>query len=177
VEGGVVRTIGHSGHATAELIALLSAARIEVVVDVRSAPYSRIHPQHAKGPLSSALEAAGIDYRFAGRHLGGRPDDLALYDDAGHVRYDLLAGTPSFEQGIDRVVELARTSAVALLCAEEDPTGCHRRRLVGRVLLDRGLEVEHLRGDGSTTPEADLAEQLALFDAWRSAVPVREGLR
>lgn len=165
-------TIGHSGHSSERLVELLRAHAVEVVVDVRSAPYSRVHPQHAKAALSSSLSEAGLAYRFLGRELGGRPDDPVLYDADGHVRYDELAGTAAFRQGIDRVVELAADRRVCLLCAEEDPLGCHRRLLVGRVLCGSEVQLMHIRGDGSVVAERDLAEQLTLFQAWRSAAPV-----
>ena len=49
---------------------------------------------------------------------------------------------------------------------------CHRRLLVGRALQERGIEVLHLRADGSVQTDGDLeapagasAGQLRLFDA------------
>jgi hypothetical protein len=68
------------------------------------------------------------------------------------------------------------------MCGEEDPTNCHRRLLVGRVLRDRGVEVMHIRGDGRVQSEEEVAVeedfrktrgQLTLFDleepdAWKS---------
>ena len=51
----------------------------------------------------------------------------------------------------------ARTSRIALLCAEEDPARCHRHLLIGPVLQQRGVPVCHIRRDGRTETEADLA--------------------
>ena len=72
-----------------------------------------------------------------------------------------------------------RQYVVAMLCAEEDPTGCHRRLLVGRVLAERGVAVRHIRGDGQLQAEDELSaaepdsNQLSLFEeieapAWKS---------
>ena len=75
---------------------------------------------------------------------------------------------------------------MALMCGEEDPAHCHRRLLVGRVLMERGHEVLHIRGDGRVEPDEDVAsesgkpivnEQPALFaeldeDQWRSTASV-----
>jgi uncharacterized protein (DUF488 family) len=62
-----------------------------------------------------------------------------------------------------------------LMCSEEDPTHCHRRLLVTRVLNERGVDVVHIRGDGRLQPERDLGggEQGDIFNgfeekAWRS---------
>jgi uncharacterized protein (DUF488 family) len=44
------------------------------------------------------------------------------------------------------------------MCSEEDPTACHRRLLIGRVLAQRGVSVRHIRGDGRVQGEAELAD-------------------
>ena len=43
-----------------------------------------------------------------------------------------------------------------MLCSEEDPSHCHRRLLVGRVLRQRKIEVQHIRGDGTVQAEDEL---------------------
>jgi hypothetical protein len=122
---------------------------------------------------------AGVGYVFLGGELGGRPREPDLYDDEGHVLYGEVAATDRFRAGLRRLLEQAARHRVAMLCAEEDPTGCHRRLLVGRVLGDQGVAVTHIRGDGSTVAESDLAAhssaavQSVLFgEAWRSVRPV-----
>ena len=50
---------------------------------------------------------------------------------------------------------------MALLCAEENPSVCHRRLLIARVLAERGVPVSHIRGDGRVETE----EQKAAEDA------------
>lgn len=69
---------------------------------------------------------------------------------------------------------------VAILCAEENPAACHRRLPVGRALLDRGILVDDVRGDGRIQSEQEVAaetdpdrEQLPLFqkreaERWKS---------
>jgi hypothetical protein len=77
------------------------------------------------------------------------------------------------------------------MCSEEDPSGCHRRLLVSRVLADRGANIEHIRRDGSLVGEDHLrvpfraqTAQTSLFDdsveaPWRSiqSVSRRRALR
>ena len=53
--------------------------RSTYLVDVRSTPYSRFHPQFNKNALQQALLAHGIAYTWAGEALGGRPKDPACY--------------------------------------------------------------------------------------------------
>lgn len=38
---------------------------------------------------------------------------------------------------------------VAILSGEEDPIPCHPRRLIGLVLVERGISLEHIRDDGT----------------------------
>jgi uncharacterized protein (DUF488 family) len=168
-----VWTIGHSNQSLEAFFGLLDQQRIEVVVDVRSSPYSGYTTQFNREPLQAALQNRGTKYLYLGDVLGGRPEGAEFYDDQQHVQYDLLARSPAFQQGIQRLVGGLVAYRVALLCGEEDPTECHRRLLLGRVLTDRGVRVLHIRGDGRTQSEEELAAeerfretkgQLSLFE-------------
>jgi uncharacterized protein (DUF488 family) len=164
-------TIGHSNVALEDLLGLLRQHDVEAVADVRSVPWSRYVPHFSAKALGAALAGRGIDYVPLGRELGGRPAGGEFYDEQGHVLYARLAASPAFQTGLDQVVAAARTSRIALLCSEEDPSRCHRHLLIGRVLRERGVAVSHIRGDGRIETEADLAaressdnRQPSLFD-------------
>jgi uncharacterized protein (DUF488 family) len=164
-------TIGHSNHSIETLLALLRGHQVEIVVDTRSQPYSKYSPHFDQKPLRKALNAHGIRYLFMGKELGGRPEGGEFYDGEGHVLYDRVAASPLFQKGLARLEKGLREFRVALLCSEENPMGCHRRLLIGRVLGERGIAVEHIRGDGWLQSEADLApehsgddSQLSLFE-------------
>lgn len=154
-------TVGHSNHPIEHFVVVLRSVPVEVLVDVRSQPFVRYSVQFNQEPLRQALEGAGIRYLFLGRELGGRPADLSLYDEDGHVLYGDVARTPDFERGVERLVEGARRFRVAMMCSEEDPTHCHRRLLVGRVLRAQGVDVVHVRGDGTQQSEDDLLAEEA----------------
>ena len=141
-------TIGHSNHPLDVFLALLRMHGIEAVADVRSAPYSRYNPHFSRKALAGTLEGEGIGYVFLGGELGGRPSDQSLYDADGRVRYDLVARTASFDDGIGRVLCLGCDRRVALMCAEKEPLDCHRTLLVARTLVERGVAVEHILADG-----------------------------
>jgi uncharacterized protein (DUF488 family) len=179
-------TIGHSSHSAEHFLALLQQARIEVLVDTRSAPYSRYSPQFDREVLRDAVTAAAIKYLYLGDVVGGRPKDESHYDDQGRARYAKMVQDEAFLTGIARLERGADDFRVALMCSEEDPAHCHRRLLIGRVLLERGAHLLHIRGDGSLQPEAEVAAasrkpliepQPALFaeldeDKWRSTASV-----
>ena len=179
-------TLGHSNHTIEVWLALVRQHAVEVVVDVRSAPYSKYAPQFDQVPLRRALEGVGVKYLFLGAELGGRPADPAYYDAAGRVLYGRLHEDPRFLSGIARLESGIAQFRVALLCGEEDPAHCHRRLLVGRVLLERGHTMLHIRGDGRLESDEEVAtqagkslvsDQPALFaeleeDQWRSTASV-----
>lgn len=184
-----IYSIGHSNHTIEKFIRLLKLHGIQILADVRSSPYSRYVTHFNRLDLEDAVERQGIQYLFMGDTLGGRPEGDEFYDAEGHVLYSRLAQTPFFLKGIERLVDEAAMSRVAFMCSEEDPTNCHRHLLISRVLGDQDVHVRHIRGDGSTQTEADLATdepagvQLSLWDtpdsskmteerAWRSIQPV-----
>ncbi len=185
----ILYTIGHSNQSLKEFIQLLDQHEIEVVVDVRSAPYSRYVPHYNKHELEAAIKEAGLQYIYLGGELGGRPDRAEHYDAEGHALYGEMASTEPFQRGIRRLKQGIARYRVAIMCSEEDPTHCHRRRLVGRVLVDDGIEILHIRSDGRIDAETEMREaevnkpqQQPLFDAndretlvWRSTHSVMPG--
>lgn len=175
-----VFTIGHSNHALEKFLQLLEEHKIEVLVDVRSYPASRYAPDFNKEDLKRAVNNRGVKYLFLGRELGGRPEGDEFYDEDGRVEYGLVARSGAFREGVRRVKDGAERFRVALMCSEEDPTGCHRELLVGRVLREEGVEVRHIRGTGSIQSGESVAkDQLALFggsqerEEWKSVKPIR----
>ncbi len=158
-EKRIVLTVGHSNHALEAFVALLERHGVTALADVRSAPYSRFNPQFNRKALDASLEAVGIRYVFMGRALGGRPDDPSCYED-GRVRYDRLAKTPLFREGLERIVDGAARQRIALMCAEKEPLDCHRTILVGRSLAERGVAVAHILADGALEPHDETMGRL-----------------
>ena len=151
--GLVVSTIGHSIHSLEKLLSLLKSNRIEVLVDIRSEPYSRKVPHFNKDNLEKEIKKSGLKYLFLGKELGGRPTKRQFYDQEGFVLYSKIADSPDFKSGIERILKGIRTYSVAIMCSEDNPMNCHRRLLVGRVLSSGGVEVLHIRADGSIQSE------------------------
>lgn len=147
-------SIGHSRHSAAHFLSLLRGAEITMLADVRSQPVSRWAPHFARPALEQLLQSHGIGYAFLGRELGGRPRGADYYTADGAVRYVLLAQSVEFQAGIGRLVALAQRHDTVMLCAEENPEWCHRRRLITPALASTGVSVVHIRGDGRLEPEA-----------------------
>ena len=153
-------TIGHSNHSMEDFLALLSKHLITAVADVRSAPWSRFSAHFNRNEFSAALKNRGIHYVYLGRELGGRPDDPALYDEDGRARYDRIARTGNFRDGVARIVGGAAKHRIALMCAEKEPLDCHRTHLVAQALDAEGVEVAHILADGGLERHADTMKRL-----------------
>jgi uncharacterized protein (DUF488 family) len=135
-------TIGYEGRALDELIVILSAHRIERVLDIRELPLSR-RPGFSKTPLGTALGAAGIEYvhmRQAGNPFRREKDEIPRSRLlAKYARH--LART---EDVVDAVVDAVRGRRVALLCYEAEPGDCHRSILAPRIAERLGCRIDDL---------------------------------
>ena len=155
-----VHTIGHSDMGREKLIDRLEQYGIELVVDVRSAPYSRHAPQFNREELAGALGQRGIGYIHMGDALGGRPTEDRLYDEQGRAQYGLMALEPKFQEGVRQLAQTAMERRLALLCTEPDPLRCHRTRLAAPVLEEAGVPVVHIAGDGKIVSHKELMGRL-----------------
>ena len=175
-------TIGHSNVPAKKIIELLHQYNIQVLVDVRSSPYSKYVPQFNRETFQSTLEREGLEYKFAGEYLGGRPKDPTCYKNGrlpdGHadflslVDYQAVMTKEWYQKGIQRLVEIAQEKPTAFMCSEEDPARCHRQHLISQTLLMQGIEVLHIRSNGrlqkawllEKKKEDQPVEQMTLID-------------
>jgi uncharacterized protein (DUF488 family) len=157
-------TIGHSTHSFETFFALLERFQIQVLCDVRSSPYSRYAPHFAREVLNVQVVQRGLKYLYLGDVLGGIPLEGDFYDLQGRVDYAKVAQSEGFLAGLERVKRGVAQYRIALMCAEENPQGCHRRHLISHALRDT-LEIAHIRATGSLELERDLhrLEQVRLF--------------
>ncbi|MDA0228948.1 MAG: DUF488 domain-containing protein [Proteobacteria bacterium] len=149
----ILHTIGHSNHSLDKFLSLLAAHEISILIDVRSWPSSRRLPHFNRAELQESATAAGLGYLWFGKELGGKNDG------------DTAA--PAFRTRIGELAELAEREQIAMMCAEEDPSRCHRKQLLGRPLTELGVEIVHIRGDGRLVSDAALnaasTAQFSLF--------------
>jgi len=162
---GTIYTVGHSNIELEEFLTLLNG--IEVVLDVRSVPFSRYAPQFNVHNIKGRLEAAGIQYCFiededVGNVLGGEPRDEDCYEH-GKIAYEKVMNKSWYQEGISKLVELARKKKVAIMCSEEDPHRCHRHHLITQSLLEEDVTVFHIRGDRTVERAEKEAVQPTLF--------------
>ncbi len=159
-DSGAVFTIGHSNAPLENLLSLLHENAIQVLVDVRSSPYSRHVPQANREPLEAALRDSGLKYLFMGEQLGGHPEGISVRDITGSLDYAKLADSERFREGLRRLMSGVAQYRVCLLCSEEDPARCHRGLLIGKELKKRGVDVRHIRHTGQVESQVELEARL-----------------
>jgi hypothetical protein len=148
-------TIGHSTHPIDEFIGLLKHYGIEQLVDVRTVPKSRHVPQFNSDALAEAVGKQGIEYVHL-KSLGGlrhaKKDSVNMgWRNASFRGYADYMSTEEFAEGIDRLIDLAKTKRTVIMCAEAVPWRCHRS-LIGDALLVRDIAVEDVMSATSIRP-------------------------
>ena len=152
-------SIGHSNHSIDKFLSLLENSEINMVVDVRSAPFSRMFPQFNQETLKDSLSNASIGYLFLGDQIGGRSNDPDDYLD-GQVLYKALANKETFKTGIERLKEGSAKYRIALMCSEKEPLDCHRTLLVSQALASNEIVVGHIHADGTVEVHGDALVRL-----------------
>ena len=131
-------TIGYEGATQPDLIAVLSAAGIETLVDVRAVPLSR-KPGFSKNVLAAGLHDAGIDYlnlKALGTPPEGREAARKGHHDQLKTVYAGQLELPEAMAQTAHLLDLASEKRVALLCFERDPARCHRSLLLDHAAPD-----------------------------------------
>ena len=145
-------TIGHSTRPLPEFLALLAAAEVALVVDVRTVPRSHRNPQYNDDALPDALGAAGIAYQhlpelggLRGRQKEIEPQVNGFWDNASFHNYADYALSPAFAAGLARLRRLGHAQRLAIMCAEAVWWRCHRR-IITDSLSAAGESVFHILG-------------------------------
>src|SRR5687767_12051403 len=99
----MIYTIGTSNRSLAEFVGELQRRRITQLVDVRSAPYSRLHWFNATQVVRWA-ERAGILYRQEGGILGGRST--------------VCPESSEYQDALRRLVDAGTREPTAIFCSE-----------------------------------------------------------
>lgn len=150
-------TIGHSMRSIDEFIGLLQQHAIATLVDIRTIPHSRRHPQFGQESLRASLESVGIRYLHM-KGLGGlrkpaRDSVNGAWRNEAFRGYADYMQMPEFARSIEELVAVGAQTRTAIMCAEADPARCHRS-LVADALLVRGLEVIDVSSPAESRPHA-----------------------
>jgi len=166
-------TIGHSTRPIEDFIGLLQSHRIQLLVDVRTTPYSRHNPQFNQDALDKSLQDSGIQYRhmpaLGGRRKSRQNSINVGWRNQGFRGYADYMQTRTFWDALDDLMATGQRLPVAIMCAEAVPWRCHRS-LISDALVSRGWTVQHIISASSLqthtlTPFAKLDEGRLTYPA------------
>ncbi len=144
----MIYTIGHSNLSSKEFVGTLLVKKIEILVDVRAYPNSKLHPQFNQEDLRFLLNSKKIQYNWAGRQLGGKRKSLkssrhTAIESEGFRAYADHMESSLFQNSAKQLISLSTKGNLAVMCAEKSPDQCHRFYLSDYLLLN-GAEVTHI---------------------------------
>jgi len=134
---------------------MLSAWKIETLVDVRTVPRSRHNPQFNRELLPESLAAIGLAYEHQ-PGLGGlrhaRKDSFNTgWRNASFRGYADYMQTPEFAASLEHLIGVSASRTTVIMCAESLPWRCHRS-LVADALLVRSIPVQHIMSATQVKP-------------------------
>lgn len=142
-------TVGHSSTTLEEFIAKLKVNNIELLVDVRSFPGSKRHPHFGKKSLRTSLSEVGIQYihmpelgGFRSANVNSTPAN-AGWKNASFRHYADYTLEQEYEEGIRKLMFLAKNHITAYACSEAVCWRCHRL-LISNTLVANEIEVLHI---------------------------------
>jgi uncharacterized protein (DUF488 family) len=152
-------TIGHSNHDITDFINLLLANQIQLVIDVRSAPYSKIYPHFNRNTLEVSLTKNSIKYLFLGDSVGGRSNSIKDYS-KGRIIYKKIAEKEEYISSIYLIISLSSEHKTVLMCSEKEPLECHRTLLVSRSIEMLKVKILHIHRDGQIESQEEAIQRL-----------------
>lgn len=165
---GNIFSIGHSNHKIEDLMILLTSNKIEFVVDVRSAPYSKLYPHFNRSSFESYLKNSKIKYLYLGDSIGGRSPMRDDYSN-GRVIYKRLAEKEEFKSAIRQIVQISGQHRIVLMCSEKEPLECHRTLLISQEFQKIGIIVLHIHSNGRIESQDQVMQRL--LKIWHLEAP------
>jgi uncharacterized protein (DUF488 family) len=151
-------TIGHSTRPIEEFVALLTAAEVRLVVDVRTVPRSRTNPQFNRETLPASLAGHGVAYEHCPaldglrkKQPGVSAEANAFWENPSFHNYADYAWSEEFRSSVEKLRELGHATRSTLMCAESLWRRCHRR-IITDYLIAAGEDVFHILGLGHVEP-------------------------
>ncbi|NPA53016.1 MAG: DUF488 domain-containing protein [Aquificae bacterium] len=118
-------TIGYSGFFEIEkFLKVLKQNQINLVIDIRTFPYSKTFPNYDQKPLKTFLKKHEIDHMFLGTYLGGQKIKTLVKQ--GITSTQALLKDKDIKKGMKTLYKLSREKRVSIMCAEKEPFDCHR---------------------------------------------------
>jgi uncharacterized protein (DUF488 family) len=151
-----ILTIGCGNLSIQDFIKNLKKNEVQVVLDIRTTPFSRFRPHFNKERFKQSLQESGIGYQFMGKSLGGIPKSPEFLTD-GEVDNNKIRKSINYQKGLNYIEKgLEFDCKMVLVCDCSEYKNCPRHNLLGIDLEKLGYEVIHILRDGSITQEKRL---------------------
>lgn len=155
-----IYTIGYSGFKLNDFIQVLKKYNINGLIDVRSNPASQFYPDYNMINMQKVLDRNNIIYRSYKSEFGARQEDLRYYTD-GYLDFSKYRKSESFLEGVRKIeAGLKHNYTFAFMCAEKDPSTCHRNIMVAKKFYDLGYNIKNILSDGSIEPQDSIERRL-----------------
>ena len=161
----IIYTIGYTAFPEIrDFICELEKRGIDLLIDVRSTPYSTHYEQYNSEILCSTLKLHNIIYKHLPQYFGARQKERKYYtySEEPYLDFELFGSSDIFEEGYEKTIKATEMGYTPVfMCAEKDPIGCHRAILISRQFKEKGQDVRHILADGSEEYHSDLEIRLA----------------
>jgi len=148
----VIYTIGYGGWSIQDFKKVLVKHGVVVLVDIRRWNKSRHLPEYNGLNLASTLRDIGIEYiwipELGGyRKFGADVEDYGIascFESSGFRAYaTYITKRSDLKPVLNRLVELASSKTIVLMCSERVPWACHRK-ILADYFVAKGFKVLHI---------------------------------
>lgn len=155
-----IYTIGYSCYKIDDFIKILKKYNINSLIDVRSNPSSKFFVDYNKENLEYVLNKHNIIYRNYKAEFGARQKDIKYYTD-GYLDFDKFTKSKVFLEGIRKIeAGIKLNYTFVFMCAEKDPSTCHRNIMVAKEFYKLGYNVKNILEDGSYEIQKSIEKRL-----------------
>lgn len=164
----LIYTIGYSGYGNTPeaLISELTKRKINVLIDVRSNPYSAQFNNYNKESFAALLSRYGIKYRNYANYFGAKQEDSAFYSKFdgtdSRIDYELFTKSEQFKQGAKNMETIVEKGFIpVIMCSEKDPINCHRAIMVAKTLSQEyDFEIKHIVPEKEDETQEELEKRM-----------------
>lgn len=153
-----ILTVGYGNRGFPSFIELLKALGVTHLVDVRSVPQSSYWEDFRLERLQRLVPETGLKFIYMGDTLGAVQGSNAACREPSLVDFEALKAEERLKRGLDQLERAAAAPerVICLMCGCLRPETCHRSRLLGPALTDRGIAVLHVDADGQKLSQAEV---------------------
>lgn len=163
---GNLFTIGYSGFDIKDFVDTLNDFDINVIIDVRSLPYSSRFSDYNLNNMERLVsnkknwKQGKAYYLNLKDNFGARQTNPKFYTPERYLDFEKFRKSTLFLDGCKRVHKgLALGYNIVLMCAEIEPSHCHRAIMIARWFDINGYKINHIL-PGKLKKQKDTDEEL-----------------